>query len=387
MTSPEEPTHPDPDEPRGDDEPRGGERRGDESRGGDAPGPEDPRPDSQPRRLTRSSSDRIIGGVAGGIGRHLGIDPILVRVAFVLLCFLGGAGVIAYLALFAFVPSDDGPAVGQGNRTRSILATGALVVAALIFVGPPAVFFGPGLLVLALLAVVVVLIYRATGGADDPGRAIAKAGLIMLGVLAAFGAALGVGFLAALGGGTVIAILAVVTGLVLIATAFAGGARWLILPALVLALPLAVVAAGNIDIRGGIGDRSYTPRSAAAVRPLYELGMGQLNVDLRNAQLPPGQTNVNVKLGIGEAHVRVADGVCVTTDADIGAGVATVFKENNAVVDVAFADTPRPTDPTRPVLHVAAKIGAGQLDVDRGGFQHRWWGDGHWNGETGVACP
>ena len=60
------------------------------------------------KRLTRSSEDRMIGGVAGGLGHHLGIDPTLVRVGFVFAALIsGGAAAIAYLALLAVVPSDD----------------------------------------------------------------------------------------------------------------------------------------------------------------------------------------------------------------------------------------------------------------------------------------
>jgi len=51
---------------------------------------------------------RVIGGVAGGIGELLGIDPVLVRVAFALLTLSGVAGVILYVILWAAVPEDEG---------------------------------------------------------------------------------------------------------------------------------------------------------------------------------------------------------------------------------------------------------------------------------------
>ena len=66
----------------------------------------DETPPAEPRRLTRSGSDSIIGGVAGGLGRYFGIDPILFRIGFVVLAFIGAVGVLAYLILLAFVPSD-----------------------------------------------------------------------------------------------------------------------------------------------------------------------------------------------------------------------------------------------------------------------------------------
>jgi phage shock protein C len=59
------------------------------------------------RILTRSSSDRMIGGVAGGLGEYFGIDPVIVRVGFVVATLLSGVGAVAYVALLAFAKSDD----------------------------------------------------------------------------------------------------------------------------------------------------------------------------------------------------------------------------------------------------------------------------------------
>ena len=62
---------------------------------------------SSPRTLTRSTTDRKISGVSGGLGAYLGIDPVLVRVGFVVTTLASGVGLLAYLALLALVPSDD----------------------------------------------------------------------------------------------------------------------------------------------------------------------------------------------------------------------------------------------------------------------------------------
>ena len=64
-------------------------------------------PAPAPRRLKRSSSDRVLGGVCGGLGAYLGVDPIIVRVVAVVLAFFGGAGILFYLAAWLLVPSDD----------------------------------------------------------------------------------------------------------------------------------------------------------------------------------------------------------------------------------------------------------------------------------------
>src|SRR4029079_11409325 len=69
---------------------------------GEEPQPTEPQPQpdepAQPPRprLTRSSTDSLIGGVAGGIGKHLGVDPLAIRITFVILTFAGGLGLLAY---------------------------------------------------------------------------------------------------------------------------------------------------------------------------------------------------------------------------------------------------------------------------------------------------
>ena len=51
-------------------------------------------------QLRRSTTDKVLGGVAGGLGRYFGIDPVLVRIAFGLSIFVGGVGVVVYLVMF-----------------------------------------------------------------------------------------------------------------------------------------------------------------------------------------------------------------------------------------------------------------------------------------------
>jgi signal transduction histidine kinase len=57
-------------------------------------------------RLERSRSDRIIGGVAAGIGHHLGIEPVVVRIAFVVLTLAAGFGLVVYLLLWLLAPEE-----------------------------------------------------------------------------------------------------------------------------------------------------------------------------------------------------------------------------------------------------------------------------------------
>jgi phage shock protein PspC (stress-responsive transcriptional regulator) len=55
--------------------------------------------------LIRSETDRVIGGVAGGIAHRFGLSPTLVRGAWVLSIFFGGFGVLAYLILWIALPT------------------------------------------------------------------------------------------------------------------------------------------------------------------------------------------------------------------------------------------------------------------------------------------
>lgn len=58
-------------------------------------------------RLARSSSDRIIAGVAGGLAEHFGLDPTLVRIAWVLAVVFGGFGLLVYVILWIVLPEGS----------------------------------------------------------------------------------------------------------------------------------------------------------------------------------------------------------------------------------------------------------------------------------------
>jgi phage shock protein PspC (stress-responsive transcriptional regulator) len=339
----------------------------------DAPLPRDDAPTmDQERRLTRSTTDKYVGGVSGGLGRYLGLDPTLFRVAFGVSVVFGGIGILAYVALWLFLPTDDGEPSFMESRSRAttIVAIAILGVIGLTTLGPPRFLVGPGLFVCVVLVGGGVLIYRALGGGvrEDPARAIARGTLVLLLLVAALGAATGVGFVAAIGGGTAEAILAVFAGLALIAAGLLGGPRWLLLPVVVLLLPLAVVSAAGIDLHGGVGHREYRPASMADLRPEYRVGAGDLDLDLRGMKLPPGRTDVKLVVGVGAAKVRVPNGVCVTTDAQVGVGDADLPDRHHHGFDVAVADGGTPREGT-PLLHLQADVGLGLLQVDRADFK------------------
>ncbi len=292
----------------------------------DDPGSE--RPDSAepkrqagrpPRRLLRSSSDRVLVGVAGGLGRYFRVDPVIIRIGFGISILFGGIGALAYLLLAIFVPTDGEPDRAQrlGGRLSSL-----------------GFWRGAGMVALAALAL---------------------AGL--------FGLAGGAAFAVALGWGVLVAIGVIAIGAVLGLTALRGGARWLIAPAVALALGAGVAAASDLDFRGGIGKREYRPLSVRAIPAEgYRLGIGSLDVDLRKLGWGKRRVvRVRVELGAGQADVYVPSRVCVTGPTHVGAGESQVAGERNDGLDVDHSagtgvrSTPR--------LEIDANVQLGQLRV------------------------
>jgi len=58
------------------------------------------------KRLQRSSKDRVIAGVCGGLGEYFDLDPVLFRLLFVVVTLIGGSGVLVYIILWLVIPED-----------------------------------------------------------------------------------------------------------------------------------------------------------------------------------------------------------------------------------------------------------------------------------------
>lgn len=59
------------------------------------------------RKLYRSETNRVLAGVAGGLGEYFGIDPILIRLVLVLTTIFGGSGILIYLVLWILIPNEN----------------------------------------------------------------------------------------------------------------------------------------------------------------------------------------------------------------------------------------------------------------------------------------
>jgi signal transduction histidine kinase len=93
--------------------------------------------------LRRDTHNRVIAGVCAGLARHIGVDPLIVRVAFVAAATAGGFGIAVYLLAWAFVPAGDAP----DRPMRRLTSRGTVEIAAGV----------------ALLALSVLLTFRAFG--------------------------------------------------------------------------------------------------------------------------------------------------------------------------------------------------------------------------------
>jgi phage shock protein PspC (stress-responsive transcriptional regulator) len=352
----------------------------------DTPAPQEDAAAKQPRRLFRSKDDRVIAGVCGGVAAYFNVDAVLVRVVTVALVALGGMGLLLYLAAWLLVPQEGaGPAERTGAQRAAIIA-GAI---ALVIVGgalvPDGLGWGGVLVPLGWLALAGLVVWWVATGRrpDDDPRAILRRiglgiGLLVVCALLAVGGA----WAGATGGGTVVAAVVIASGVALVAGAFVGGARWLILPALAVALPLALVSASNLDVSGGTGEREYRPADASSLRPSYKLGVGRLVVDLRRTDLPAGDLPLKLDVGVGQALVLVPENVCVAARSSAGVGNLFVMGRESSGIDVDRVDEARaPAGTTRVVLD--AHVGVGAVEV---GHQEGHWGRGRHQALGNTAC-
>ncbi len=98
-------------------------------------------PPPPPARLYRSRTDRVIAGIAGGLGRYLGVDPVILRIAFVIL-LLSGPGLLIYLIGWVIIPeapegaeaAEPSPLRTAGSSEAMRLLIGGLLVAAGVIV-------------------------------------------------------------------------------------------------------------------------------------------------------------------------------------------------------------------------------------------------------------
>jgi phage shock protein PspC (stress-responsive transcriptional regulator) len=250
----------------------------------DAPLVDQPPPGPAVRpSLRRSRSDKVAGGVAGGLAEYSGVDPLLWRVGFVALTLAGGTGIAVYLLLWLLMPAGPRdpavPAVTAGpSLPRSPVAV--VTVAALLIVGG-----------------VMALVTRVTDLDAGPRGFLAGALLVV--------------------------------GLGLVASAFTRGRAprgGLIAlgSVLTLALLFASSVPDGVDDDGdfGVGDRTYRPATAAAVQDRYQGGVGDLEIDLTDIDPSTIDRSVifAVEHGVGDVDILVPEDADVFVSGQGGIG-------------------------------------------------------------------
>ncbi len=128
-------------------------------------------------RLERSRSDRIIGGVAAGIGQHLGVEPIAVRITFVVLSAAFGFGIVVYLLAWLLAPEEAAEPSARPPGRNLIRPTmrqalgGALILAGvLLLLLVSGFWFGETLAWPVSLAAIGFAILWARSGEERRGR-------------------------------------------------------------------------------------------------------------------------------------------------------------------------------------------------------------------------
>lgn len=142
------------------------------------------------KQLYKSKNNKIIAGVAGGIAEYLEIDPIIIRILFIILAFINGSGILLYILLMIIMPeklsesgktseevphsskegkSTQAPKTKEGKERKNtlnligilIVLVGVVLLIKQLF---PSLFFIRWDIVwsIALIGIGILLIYKST---------------------------------------------------------------------------------------------------------------------------------------------------------------------------------------------------------------------------------
>ena len=173
---------------------------------------------------------------------------------------------------------------------------------------------------------------------------------------------------ASINAATIFASALAVVGIGLLLGTIYGRSRGLIFLGVALTVATALAAAvPNVELKGGIGERTWTPQTASEASDEFRLGIGEGRLDLRELELPPGgSADVTASVGLGELKVSVPDNYDVNLLADVSLGQIQVNGENfgdgnDQSVDT-FLDVPDETG----TLDLNVDVGVGQITVNQG---------------------
>jgi phage shock protein PspC (stress-responsive transcriptional regulator) len=364
------------------------------------------------RLLQRNTHEGKIGGVAAGLADYFGIDPTIVRLAFLLLVLAGGFGIAAYLVAWLVMPAGDestppGAGSGAGNSRwplgLALLAVGVVALAGTIgfwwideFVLWPFVLVAAG---------VGLLLWRRdeqrrtplpatptaapsvgdtaplpASDATEPTRVLAgqpgdalphrgpslPVGWITLATITL--SAVIAGVLDATGALDVSArwflVYAVgVAAVGIVAGAFFGRVLGPFVLAILLAMSLAVAWAIDVPARWSAGDRIVSPVSAAQLEEEYRLGAGELVLDLSQLELGGATRRVEASVSVGKLLVLTPPGTTIEIDGHASLGEVELYGRDENGVDVSSSITGPELPSELDRLQLDLEVGIGSVEV------------------------
>jgi len=393
-------------------------------------GPADPGPDLNRdgvrtlNQLRRSRDDRMVAGVAGGLGRHFGIDPTIVRVLLIALTIVGGAGLLLYAACWLFVPEDGargGALIHLGDELLKIVLIVAAAIAVVSTLGSGWWWGGhdhgfPWQLGLCAIIIAVVVGFAnkrhredgltdshtefnasastdaaptpsagESGGAGGPGATSyvtpssppaparpprpRRTGPVLFWptlalILVGFGV---LGIYAAdhhVIASAWPALALAVIGLMLVIGAFVGRPGGLILIGLLAIPPLLITSA--VDNFHWDSPATHTPATSADVHDRYDTGNGRVTLDLSRVTDPQalaGRT-VEVGMGAGEIIVYVPRSLTVDVNGTLRvAGDVEVGRHEQGGLSPELDTTLQGSDPASGVLTLDLHGRVGHIEV------------------------
>jgi phage shock protein PspC (stress-responsive transcriptional regulator) len=256
------------------------------------------------KRLERSSDAKILAGVAGGLGRYFDLAPAVFRLGFVVLTLLGGAGILVYLAAVLVMPKEG----EDSSLAEDVLKKRR---------EHPARLVALGLIAVAILSLLARADTWPSAGAS--WFLVLVAGVVLLWTSSRR------------------------RGVVLAITTFLTVAVIAVLAAVVIAF-----AWFDVSLKDGVGNKTYAPAQIQNVRDNYNLGIGELTVDL--SRMPTTRpVHVKAHLGIGELRVIVPRDASIVLTTRVKAGDRTVEWQGGK----------------KGPFYIDAKVGAGHIDVER----------------------
>ena len=347
--------------------------------------------------------DGILGGVANGLAFYFGMETWLIRLAFVILSFFGGLGVVLYLAGWLLIPAE-GVDESIGERWLEEAKAGSklgifLIAIALIVLLISLDISGTGFAWAVALLVLGVLLYRGEtppvpvdtdqGSREAPPRPAASvAGGVsvarpprqprarrvrppsMLGRYTMAAILIGVGILALLDNAGVLfpdarhylALAVAIVGAGLLVGSIWGRSRLMIVAGLLLAFMMGIAAIGNAVDAFTDEIRTFAPTTVEDVSRNYSMDSGTLIVDLTGVDWQDQEITIDAELGAGQLEIKLPADLGAAVNARAGVGQVEVFGRSSEGLGVGRSVTVAGVEGAGDIT-LTARVGAGQIIV------------------------